>query len=90
MSAAVDAARLQLGRRVEQLAEEMVELGLASTRDEALDMILEQGAREAERLVRRRRRVAALLERYRREGLPVPPERLPTHLDVEEERRARG
>ena len=67
-----------------RLLDELVELGLAGSREEALMLILERGAAEARRLAAKRRRVLELVERYRREGPPAAL--LPTARDVEEAR----
>ena len=67
-----------------RLLDELVELGLAGSREEALTLLLEKGAAEARRMIARRRRVLRLLERLRREGPPAGL--LPTAADVEEAR----
>ncbi len=75
---------IKVREEVLQVAEELVRLGIAKSRNQALNVIIEAGLPRALRLLERRRRVAELVERFEREGLPH--ERLPTARDVEEAR----
>ena len=78
------AVTIKVRREVAELAEEMVRLGIARSRDQAYNMLIELGIREARRLVEERRRARALVEEFMRRGPPYP--RLPTARDAEEER----
>ena len=75
---------IKVRREVAELAEEMVRLGLARSRNHAFNLILELGLGEARRLVERRRSVERLVREFMERGLPF--DRLPTAADVEEER----
>ena len=75
---------IKVRREILELAEEMVRLGIARSRNHAFNIILEVGFREAKRMVERRRAVKELVKKFMEEGLPF--ENLPTARDVEEER----
>lgn len=66
------------------VVQEMVRLGVAKSRNQALNIIIDAGLPRALELLERRRKVAQLVERFEREGIPY--ERLPTVRDVEEAR----
>ncbi len=75
---------VKVPREVIELAEEMVKLGIARSRNHAFNIMLEIGLVEAKRLVERRKNVRKLVEKFLREGLPY--RNLPTAADVEEAR----
>ncbi len=75
---------IKVREEVVQVADELVRLGIARSRNQALNIIIEAGMDRARRLIERRKKVARLVERFEREGLPY--ERLPTAADVEEAR----
>ena len=75
---------LKVRKEVVDLAEEMVRLGIARSRNHAFNIIIEVGLDEARRLVERRKTVRRLVEEFRRSGLPY--DNLPTADDVEEGR----
>ena len=76
---------IKVRQEVLELVEEMIRLGLARSRNQAFNMIIEMGLSEAANLVRRKRAVEKLVREYMERGLPY--EDLPTASDVEEERR---
>ncbi len=76
---------IKVSRRVAEVAEEMVKLGIARSRNHAYNIIIEAGLPEIMKLIERKRRVKELTERFLREGLPY--EELPTAEDVEEARK---
>jgi len=78
------AVTIKVRREVAELAEEMVRLGIARSRNHAYNMLIEMGLEEARRLVERKRAVKKLVEEFMEKGLPY--ENLPTAEDVEEER----
>ena len=75
---------LKVRREVVELAEEMVRLGIARSRNHAFNIMIEIGLREAQRLVERRKAVMRLVREFTEKGLPY--DNLPTARDVEEER----
>ena len=81
---ALVAVTLKVRREVVELAEEMVRLGIARSRNHAFNIMIEVGLREAQRLVERKRAVKRLVKEFMEKG--VPYENLPTARDVEEER----
>ncbi|WP_048192796.1 hypothetical protein [Pyrolobus fumarii] len=78
------AVTIKVRREIAELAEEMVRLGLARSRNHAYNMMIEMGLREVKRLVERRKAVRRLVEEFMKNGLPYTD--LPTVKDVEEER----
>jgi len=76
---------IKVRQEVLELVEEMIRLGLARSRNQAFNMIIEMGLSEAANLVRRKRAVEKLVREYMERGLPY--EDLPAASDVEEERR---
>jgi hypothetical protein len=65
------------------IAEEMVRLGLAKSKNEAFNLILFYGISKAAEEIQRKKRVEELTEKWLKEGLPF---KLPTSLDVISER----
>ena len=75
---------IKVRREIEELAREMVKLGIARSRNHAYNIMIEFGLKEAKKLVERRKAVRRLVEEYMEKGLPY--DNLPTVRDVEEER----
>ncbi len=75
---------LKVRREVVELAEEMVKLGIARSRNHAFNILTKLGLKEAQRLVERKRVVARLVREFMEKG--VPYENLPTAGDVGEKR----
>jgi len=59
---------IRVGRDIVVLADEMVRYGMASSRSEALRLLLEAGVEGVRRELERRRRVEELVERFERQG----------------------
>lgn len=59
---------LHVRRDIVLLADEMVRYGMASSRDEALRLLLEAGVEVVRRELERRKRVEELVERFERQG----------------------
>ncbi|MGC9105590.1 MAG: VapB-type antitoxin [Thermoprotei archaeon] len=66
-----------------QLAEEMVKLGIARSRNEAFNILISYGIDKAREEVRKKKRVNELVEKWLKEGVPFE---LPTSEDVLRER----
>ncbi len=66
-----------------RFADEMVELGLAKSRNQALVKLITLGIKRMKKDVDRKRKVKEIVERFKREGIPYA---LPTAKDVEENR----
>jgi len=81
---ALVAVTIKVRREVAEIAEEMVRLGIARSRNHAYNMLIEMGLEEARRLVERKRAVKKLVKEFMEKGIPY--ENLPTAEDVEEER----
>ena len=81
----VESVTIRVARRVVEVVEEMVRLGIARSWDDAFSIIIEAGLPRVLELVERRKRVEELVDRFLREGLPY--ENLPTVEDVEEDRK---
>jgi len=77
-------ATIKVSKRVVEVVEEMVRLGVARSRNHAYNIIIEAGLPKALELIKRKREVKELVEAFLREGLPY--EKLPTVEDVEETR----
>lgn len=75
---------IKVRKEVVDLAEEMVELGLARSRNHAFNIILEMGLENAKKMVERKREAKKLLRLFLEKGLPYHS--LPTVKDVEEGR----
>ena len=75
---------MKLESEIDELANELVKIGIVSSKRQALGYILELGLREARRLVERHREAKKLLEALHAKGLP--DYELPTSKDVEEAR----
>ena len=66
------------------LLEEIVRLGLANSRDQAISLVLEAGLEKAREMVRRRRKARNILREFLETGLPYRV--LPRAADVERDR----
>ena len=75
---------LKVKNDVAKVANELVELGIVKSRNQAYNLLIEIGINKAKQLIERKRKVKLLVEKWLKEGLPF--ENLPTHEDVEEER----
>ncbi len=75
---------IKVREEIARIADELVELGIARSRNQAYNILIEIGIKEAKRLIERQRRIKALVEEWMEKGLPYKD--LPTHRDVEEER----
>ena len=78
-------ATIKVSKRVAEIVEEMVRLGIARSRNHAYNMIIEAGLPKILEIVERKRRAEELVNRFLEKGLPY--EKLPTVRDVEEERK---
>lgn len=76
---------IKVNRRIAEIVEEMVRLGIARSRNHAYNIIIEAGLPKIMELIECKRRARELTERFLREGLPY--ESLPTVDDVEEARK---
>jgi hypothetical protein len=58
------------GEGAEELIRRMVELGMAKSRDEAVDLLVEYGRAEVERRIKEEEEVQKLVEKWLKEGFP--------------------
>ena len=72
------------GAELTDLLEELVRLGLANSRDQAISLVLEAGLEKAREMVRRRREAKNILREFLEMGLPYRV--LPRAADVERDR----
>ncbi|AHC50820.1 VapB-type antitoxin [Sulfolobus acidocaldarius SUSAZ] len=56
---------------INEVAEEMVRLGIARSKNEAFNIMIRKGLNEVKRIVDKRKKVNDLVERWQREGLPI-------------------
>jgi len=75
---------LRIDKEMEEVIDELISLGLAEDRSKAANLLMRVGVEEARRMIRRRKRVLELLDKFRHEGVPY---RLPR---LEELMRERG
>ncbi len=73
---------IKVSKRIADIVEEMVRLGIARSRNHAYNIIIEAGLPKVMELIEHKRKVRELTERFLREGIPY--ENLPTVKDVEE------
>ncbi len=66
------------------MLEELVRLGLANSRDQAISLVLEAGLEKAREMIRRRREAKNILREFLEMGLPYRV--LPRAADVERDR----
>lgn len=74
---------LRVSREVMEVIQELISMGLAENKSQAANLLMRMGIREAREMIRRRKRVLELVERYKREGVPY---KLPRVIDLLEER----
>lgn len=72
------------GAELTDLLEEIVRLGLANSRDQAISLVLEAGLEKAREMIRRRREAKNILREFLEMGLPYRV--LPRAADVERDR----
>jgi len=72
---------IKVSKRIVEVVEEMVRLGIARSRNHAYNIIIEAGLPKVMELIERKRKVKELTERFLREGIPY--KNLPTVEDVE-------
>ena len=77
------AVTVKIDEEAIRFADEMVELGLAKSRNQALVKLITLGIERMKKEVDRKRKVKEIVERFKREGIPYV---LPTAKDVEENR----
>ncbi|AAY79738.1 hypothetical protein [Sulfolobus acidocaldarius] len=56
---------------INEVAEEMIRLGIARSKNEAFNIMIRKGLNEVKRIVDKRKKVNELVERWQREGLPI-------------------
>ncbi len=59
---------IRVRRDIVLIADEMVKYGMASSRSEALHLILEAGVEAIQRKLERRKRVSKLVEQFEKQG----------------------
>lgn len=74
---------LRVSNEVIEVIQELISMGLAENKSQAANLLMKIGIREAREMIRRRKRVLELVERYKREGVPYE---LPVVSDLLEER----
>ncbi|ARM76694.1 VapB-type antitoxin [Acidianus manzaensis] len=68
-----------------EIAEEMVKEGIASSRNEAFNIIMEIGLNEAKKRLEKKKKIDELVNKWLKEGLPKDLD-LPTSEEVISER----
>jgi len=76
---------IKVSKRIVEIVEEMVRLGIARSRNHAYNIIIEAGLSKVMELIEHKRKVRELTEKFLREGIPY--RNLPTVEDVEEGRK---
>ena len=76
---------IKVSRRIAEIVEEMVELGIARSRNHAYNIIIEAGLPKVIKLIEYKRKVKDLTMKFLRNGIPY--EKLPTVEDVMEARK---
>jgi hypothetical protein len=74
---------IKVGKRVEELISKMIKLGIAKSKNEAVNLLIEYGRAEIERKIREEEEVQKLVDKWLKEGFPY--EGLDTS-DLREER----
>ncbi len=74
---------LRVDREIMEVIEELISLGLAENKSQAANLLMRVGIDVARGMIRRRKRVLELVERYKREGIPY---KLPKLDDLLRER----
>ena len=74
---------IKVDKRVEELISKMIKLGIAKSKNEAVNLLIEYGRAEIERKIREEEEVQKLVDKWLKEGFPY--EGLDTS-DLREER----
>ena len=74
---------LRVDREIMKVIEELISSGLAENKSQAANLLMRVGIEGAKGMIRRRKRVLELVEKYKREGIPY---KLPTLDDLLRER----
>ncbi len=77
------AVTVKIDEEAIRFADEMVKLGLAKSRNQALVKLIMLGMERMKKEVDKKRKVKEIVEKLKREGIPYA---LPTAKDVEENR----
>ncbi len=75
---------IKVKKEIARVAEEMVKLGIARSRNQAYNILLEIGLEKAKKLIEEEKTVNKLVKTFMEKG--VPYNNLPTVKDVEEAR----
>ena len=75
---------IKVNKKVIEIIEEMIKLGIARSRNHAFNIVIEAGIPKVMELIKHKKKVNELVEKFLQEGLPY--EKLPTTKDVEEVR----
>ncbi len=79
------AVSIKVKLEIVEIADEMVKLGIARSRNHAFNLMIEMGLPKALEIIERKRKVMKLVKEFMEKGLPY--KRLPTSDDVEEARK---
>ncbi|MFP3202740.1 MAG: VapB-type antitoxin [Sulfolobaceae archaeon] len=74
---------IKVDKRIEELISKMIKLGIAKSKNEAVNLLIEYGRAEIERKIREEEEVQKLVDKWLKEGFPY--EGLDTS-DLREER----
>ncbi len=77
------AITVKVDEKVIDFVEEMVELGIVKSRNQALVKLITLGMERMKKEIERKKKIKELVEKFKREGIPYE---LPTAKDVEEGR----
>jgi len=80
----VQSVTIKVDKKVIEIIEEMIKLGIARSRNHAFNIVIEAGIPKVMELIKHKKKVNELVEKFLQEGLPY--EKLPTTKDVEEVR----
>jgi len=75
---------IKVDKRIEELISKMIKLGIAKSKNEAVNLLIEYGRAEIERKIREEEEVQKLVDKWLKEGFPY--EGLDTS-DLREERK---
>ena len=75
---------IKVNKKIIEIIEEMIKLGIARSRNHAFNIVIEAGIPKVMELIKHKKKVNELVEKFLQEGLPY--EKLPTTKDVEEVR----
>jgi len=73
---------IKVDKKVIEIIEEMIKLSIARNRNHAFNIVIEAGIPKVMKLIKHKKKVNELIEKFLQEGLPY--EKLPTTKDVEE------